>query len=157
MNIIKKTLLFTVHVCPATVRYHLNRRSDRSTARLPGADVLATSLSTAVVRTRGGTARLDVLDGMHSVKLCIGYQADGEAVDYFPSQPGLLERCSPIYEELAGWTDPTAGATSLQQLPPQAMAYVKRIEEIAGCTIDLVSTGPKRHESIIVRPIVPER
>jgi len=101
--------------------------------------------------------RLDVLDGMHSVKLCIGYQADGEAVDYFPSQPGLLERCTPIYEELAGWAEPTAGATSLQQLPPQAMAYVKRIEEIVGCTIDLVSTGPKRHESITVRPIVPER
>ena len=101
--------------------------------------------------------RLDVLDGMPSVKLCIGYEADGETVDYFPSQPGLLERCTPIYEELAGWTEPTAGATSLQQLPPQAMAYVKHIEEIVGCTIDLVSTGPKRHESITVRLIVPER
>ena len=83
--------------------------------------------------------RLDVLDGMHSVKLCIGYQADGEAVDYFPSQPGLLERCSPVYEELAGWTDPTAGATSLQQLPPQAMAYVKRIEELVASCIEELS------------------
>ena len=101
--------------------------------------------------------RLDVLDGMPVVKLCVGYEADGKRLDHFPSQPGLLERATPIYEEVQGWTEPTAGATDIRQLPAQALAYVKRVEQLIGCPIDLISTGPKRDESITVRPIVPER
>ena len=101
--------------------------------------------------------RLDVLDGMPVVKLCVGYEADGKRLDHFPSQPGLLERATPIYEEVQGWTEPTAGATDIRQLPAQALAYVKRGEQLIGCPIDLISTGPKRDESITVRPIVPER
>ena len=101
--------------------------------------------------------RLDVLDGMPVVKLCVGYEADGKRLDHFPSQPGLLERATPIYEEVQGWSEPTAGATDIRQLPAQALAYVKRVEQLIGCPIDLISTGPKRDESITVRPIVPER
>ena len=101
--------------------------------------------------------RLDVLDGMPVVKLCVGYEADGKRLDHFPSQPGLLERATPIYEEVPGWSEPTAGATDIRQLPAQALAYVKRVEQLIGCPIDLISTGPKRDESITVRPIVPER
>ena len=101
--------------------------------------------------------RLDVLDGMPAVKLCVAYEADGKRIDHFPSQHGVLERCTPVWEELPGWSAPTAGATQLGDLPPEALAYVKRIEQIIGCPIDLISTGPKRPESITVRSIVPER
>ncbi len=100
--------------------------------------------------------RLDVLDGMESVKICVAYEADGQRHDRFPSLPGKLDRATPIYEELPGWTSPTAGVTELNKLPKEARAYVDRIEQIVGCPIDLISTGPKRHESIAVRPIVPE-
>ena len=101
--------------------------------------------------------RLDVLDGMQKVKICVAYESNGgERYDRFPSAPGVLDRALPIYEEWDGWTQPTAGATKLEQLPKEARAYLDRIEEIIGCPIDLISTGPKRHESITVRPIVPD-
>ena len=121
-------------------------------------DALAARYSTTINGfTSAVLTRLDVLDGMPLVKLCVGYEADGKRLDHFPSQPGLLERATPIYEEVPGWTEPTAGATDIRQLPAQALAYVKRVEQLIGCPIDLISTGPKRDESITVRPIVPER
>lgn len=101
--------------------------------------------------------RLDVLDGMPTVNVCVAYELNGKRLDYLPSQPGAMERCTPILEELSGWTAPTAGATHLSQLPPEALVYVRKIENLVGCPIDLISTGPKRHESISVRPIVPDR
>jgi len=100
--------------------------------------------------------RLDVLDDMPSVKICVAYEADGERHDRFPSLPGTLDRATAIYEEWPGWSTPTAGVTDLDKLPIEARAYVDRIEQIIGCPIDLISTGPKRHESITVRPVVPE-
>lgn len=99
--------------------------------------------------------RLDVLDGIDPVKVCVAYEADGQLLTHFPSQPGLLERATPVWEELPGWTAPTAGTTDLAHLPPEARAYVNRIEELIGCPIDLISTGPKREESITVRPMIP--
>ena len=121
-------------------------------------DALAARYSTTINGfTSAVLTRLDVLDGMPLVKLCVGYEADGKRLDHFPSQPGLLERATPIYEEVPGWSEPTAGATDIRQLPAQALAYVKRVEQLIGCPIDLISTGPKRDESITVRPIVPER
>ena len=101
--------------------------------------------------------RLDVLDGMPSVKLCVAYELDGKRIQTFPSQPGDLDRCTPILEEMPGWTSPTAGATQESQLPSEARAYVQRVQELTGCPIDLISTGPKREESITVRSIVPTR
>ena len=101
--------------------------------------------------------RLDVLDGIDPVKICVAYEADGKRIERFPSEPGLLERATPIWEEMRGWTAPTAGITDVSQLPPEASAYVRRIEEVIGCPIDLISTGPRRDESIIVRPIIPDR
>ncbi|MDA0798828.1 MAG: adenylosuccinate synthase [Chloroflexi bacterium] len=100
--------------------------------------------------------RLDVLDGMPSVQICVAYEVDGKRYDRFPSLPGLLARATPVLEEMSGWIIPTAGVTDLDQLPKEARAYVDRIQEIIGCPIDLISTGPKRHESITVRPIVPD-
>jgi adenylosuccinate synthase len=97
--------------------------------------------------------RLDILDEFDSVKVCVGYKVDGERVDRFPANTGLLARCEPIFEELPGWDKPTASATELSQLPENALAYVKRIEELVGCKVQIISTGPRREETIQVEPV----
>ena len=98
--------------------------------------------------------RLDILDGFSSVKICVGYRANGQEVNRFPSDTRLLEQCEPVYEEMAGWDEPTAKATSLSQLPVNARAYVSRIEELVGCPVQIISTGPRRDETILVEPII---
>ena len=98
--------------------------------------------------------RLDILDGFSSVKLCVGYRISGQDVKRFPSDTRLLEQCEPVYEEMAGWDEPTAGVTSLSQLPDNARAYVRRIEELVGCPVQLISTGPSRQETILVQPVI---
>jgi len=97
--------------------------------------------------------RLDILDEFDSVKVCVGYKVDGERVDRFPANTGLLARCEPIFEELPGWDKPTASATELSQLPENALAYVNRIEELVGCKVQIISTGPRREETIQVEPV----
>ena len=119
-------------------------------------DALAAAHSAAINGfTSAVLTRLDVLDGLEQVKICVAYEADGQRFERFPSQPGVLDRCTPVWQEMNGWSAPTAGATKLEQLPTEARAYVDRIEELIGCPIDLISTGPKRDESITVRTIVP--
>ena len=98
--------------------------------------------------------RLDVLDGFPTIKVCVGYEADGKVVDHFPANIALLERCEPVYEELSGWDEPTASATHMSQLPEKAATYVRRIEELIGCPIHIISTGPKRWETIPVQPVI---
>ena len=98
--------------------------------------------------------RLDVLDGIESVRICVAYELNGEHIHHFPSRTTLLEQCVPVYEDLPGWTQPTAGATDISALPEEAKQYVNRLEELIGCPIDIISTGPKREESIMVRPIM---
>jgi len=98
--------------------------------------------------------RLDVLDGIDPVKICVAYEIDGKRVENFPSQSKHLSSAVPIWEEMSGWSKPTAGATNLADLPNEAKAYVERIQKIIGCPIDIISTGPKRDESIIVRSLV---
>lgn len=98
--------------------------------------------------------RLDVLDGIESVRICVAYELNGEHIHHFPSRTTLLEQCVPVYEDLPGWTQPTAGATDVSALPEEAKQYVSRLEELIGCPIDIISTGPKREESIMVRPIM---
>jgi adenylosuccinate synthase len=98
--------------------------------------------------------RLDVLDGLSMVKVCVGYLLDGQRIDHFPTSPSLLEQCQPLYEELAGWTEPTANARRVEDVPQAAQDYVHRLEQLIGCSIDLISTGPGRDESILIRPIV---
>ncbi len=95
--------------------------------------------------------KLDVLDGVQSLKLCTGYKLDGKEVDIFPSGAEDAARCEPIYEEMPGWTENTVGAKSMDALPANARAYVKRIEELIGVPIDMVSTGPDREETIVLR------
>ena len=98
--------------------------------------------------------RLDILDGFSSVKICVGYRLDGRDLDRFPSNTSRLAQCEPVYEELPGWDTPTAGATSMEQLPGAAVAYMKRIEELVGCRVQIVSTGASRDETILREPVV---
>ena len=98
--------------------------------------------------------RLDVLDGIESVRVCVAYELNGERIDHFPSRTTILEQCVPVYEDLPGWTEPTASARDVNVLPKEAKQYIERLEALIGCPIDLISTGPKREESITVRPIM---
>ncbi|MCE2463279.1 MAG: adenylosuccinate synthase [Dehalococcoidia bacterium] len=98
--------------------------------------------------------RLDVLDGFPCIKICVGYEVDGDAVDHFPASASLLGRCRPVYEELPGWEVPTANATQMSQLPREAVTYVRRIEELVGSPIHVISTGPRRGETIVIKPIL---
>ncbi|MES2935030.1 MAG: adenylosuccinate synthase [Pseudomonadota bacterium] len=95
--------------------------------------------------------KLDVLDGIESLKLCTGYRLDGKVVDIFPVGAEDAGRCEPIYEEMPGWKDSTVGAKTMDALPANARAYIKRIEELVGVPIDMVSTGPDREETIVLR------
>ena len=99
--------------------------------------------------------RLDILDGFPSVKICVGYRVDGQDVKRYPSDTRMLEQCVPVYEEMAGWDAPTAGVTSIDQLPENALAYVRRIEELVGCPVQVISTGRSRDETILVEPVIP--
>ena len=104
---------------------------------------------TSVVLTR-----LDVLDMFDSISVCVAYELDGETVHDFPGSAAVLERCKPIYEELPGWDSPTAGVTRMEDLPREALAYVKRFEELIGRPIDIISTGPDREETVEVRSVI---
>jgi adenylosuccinate synthase len=95
--------------------------------------------------------KLDVLDGLESLKLCTGYELNGKQVDIFPVGAEEAAACKPIYEEMPGWKESTVGAQSLEALPANARAYIKRIEELVGVPIDMVSTGPDREETIVLR------
>jgi adenylosuccinate synthase len=95
--------------------------------------------------------KLDVLDGVESLKLCTGYMLDGKQIDIFPVGAEDAARCEPIYEEMPGWKETTVGAKSMEALPANARAYVMRIEQLVGVPIDMVSTGPDREETIVLR------
>ncbi|AMP04852.1 adenylosuccinate synthase [Collimonas pratensis] len=95
--------------------------------------------------------KLDVLDGLETLKLCTGYTLNGKIVDIFPVGAEEAALCQPIYEEMPGWSESTVGAKSLDALPATARAYIKRIEELVGVPIDMVSTGPDREETIVLR------
>ncbi len=97
--------------------------------------------------------RLDVLDDFGTIKICDTYELDGELVKDFPGSAALLERCKPIYEDFPGWDGVTAGVTKMEDLPAGARAYVERLEELIGRPFDIISTGPYRHETILVRDI----
>lgn len=95
--------------------------------------------------------KLDVLDGMDVIRICTGYKINGKAVLSVPSEVEILAQCEPEYEEIPGWTESTFGLTSYEQLPENAKKYLKRIEEIVGTPVDIISTGPDRVQTIILR------
>ena len=92
--------------------------------------------------------KLDVLDGLPEVKLCVGYQVDGKQVDLLPRGADEVARCVPVYETFAGWSESTFGLTKWDELPANAQAYLNRIEQVCGVPIDIVSTGPDRVHTI---------
>ena len=98
--------------------------------------------------------RLDVLDGISPVKICVAYDLEGQRLYQFPHSTEMLLHCQPVYEQLPGWSKPTANARRVQDLPPEAVTYVRRLESLIGCSIDLISTGPRRDESISIRPMI---
>jgi adenylosuccinate synthase len=95
--------------------------------------------------------KLDVLDGIDELQLCTGYMLDGKRIDLLPMGSEEVTRCEPIYEPMPGWSGTTFGAQSWDALPPEARAYLHRIEEICEIPIDVISTGPERDETILRR------
>ncbi|KAB0667444.1 adenylosuccinate synthase [Oryzomonas japonica] len=107
------------------------------------------------VRVNGLTGialtKLDVLSDFDTVKICTGYTCNGRTLETLPASLELFEQCQPVYEELPGWKSDITGAQTYEDLPQQARDYVKRLEELAGCPIVLVSVGPRRDQTIILR------
>ncbi len=106
------------------------------------------------VRTSGisgiALTKLDVLDGLKEIKVCVGYDLDGIRIDYLPASMGAQARVKPIYETLEGWSQTTAGARSWAELPAQAIKYVRYIEELIGAPVAMLSTSPERLDTILV-------
>ncbi|CAG7602702.1 adenylosuccinate synthase [Candidatus Vallotia tarda] len=95
--------------------------------------------------------KLDVLDNLDEIKLCTGYKIDGYNVDILPRGASQVSRCQPVYETFPGWKQNTVGIRSWDTLPFNARAYLTRLEKVAGIPIDMVSTGPDRDETILLR------
>ncbi len=109
-------------------------------------------------RINGVTAialtRLDVLDQLPTIKVCTAYQLDGERTHSLPASGGALFRAKPVYEERPGWNEDTSGVRRFRDLPENARAYVRRIEELVGAPVHLVSVGPEREQAIPIKPIL---
>jgi adenylosuccinate synthase len=107
------------------------------------------------VRTSGihgiALTKLDILDSLKEIKICVGYRLDGREIDYLPASEHAQARVEPIYETAEGWDAVTAGARSWAQLPADAIKYVRRIEELIGCPVALLSTSPEREDTILMR------
>jgi adenylosuccinate synthase len=98
-----------------------------------------------------GVTKLDVLDGLDTLRIATGYRIDGEVREQPPLLPFRYAECEPVYETLPGWSEPTFGITDFSRLPENARRYLARIEQLAGVPIDIVSTGPDRAETIVLR------
>ena len=107
------------------------------------------------VRTSGidgiALTKLDVLDGFERLKVCTAYRLDGDTLDHLPASQAAQARVEPVYEEIAGWTGSTAGARSWAELPAEAVKYVRRIEELIGAPVTVLSTSPERMDTILVQ------
>ncbi|MBN9789002.1 adenylosuccinate synthase [Pseudonocardia sp. TMWB2A] len=115
-------------------------------------DAVLVRQSVAVSGVTGiALTKIDVLDGFDTVKICTGYKLGDQTLDYFPAHAADQAGVEPIYEEIQGWHETTAGARSWADLPAQAIKYVRRIEELIGCPVTLVSTSPERQDTILVR------
>jgi adenylosuccinate synthase len=95
--------------------------------------------------------KLDVLDGLDTIRMCVGYRQDGVVSVTPPDGAEAFAGCEPVYEDMPGWTDSTVGVQRYEELPETARAYLRRIEEFVETPIDIVSTGPDREETIVLR------
>ena len=112
----------------------------RYTSRLSGVDSVALTM-------------LDVLSHLKELKICTGYQLDGKILEYFPGRIRELKSVKPVYETLSGWDQDITGARSLADLPPQAIAYAARIQELIGTKIEYISVGPDRAQTIVLESV----
>ncbi len=94
--------------------------------------------------------KLDVLDGFERLKICVGYELDGERLDHLPTAADQQARCTPVYEEMEGWRESTEGARRWADLPAAAIKYVRRVEELIECPVAMLSTSPEREDTILV-------
>ena len=94
--------------------------------------------------------KVDVLDGMDEIKMCVGYKLDGKEIDYYPSAQSHQANVEPIYETIEGWSGSTRGARSFKDLPPEAVKYIQLIEERIGVPVTLLSTSPERDDTILM-------
>jgi adenylosuccinate synthase len=114
-------------------------------------DAVAARFSTRINGFTGAAiTRLDVLDILPRLKICVGYKLDGETIDYFPGSAAVLDRCQPIYEELPGWQTAISDIRHYEQLPIEARQYLARLEELTSCPAKLISVGQGREQTIIV-------
>ena len=117
-------------------------------------DAVAARLTSRINGFTGAAlTRLDILDTLPHLKICVGYKLDGQTINYFPASITTLERCQPVYEELAGWQTPTIHISQYDKLPPEAQQYIARLEELVGCPINLICVGPRREQTITKTPI----
>ncbi|HEV6966558.1 adenylosuccinate synthase [Roseateles sp.] len=143
---------------PGTVGYHLStvgqeRGTVTGRARRCGwLDAAALKRSIIINGITGlCLTKLDVLDGLAEIKMCVGYELNGRQLDILPLDADEIEACTPVFETFPGWTETTFGITSWDALPANARAYLKRVEEVIGAPIDMVSTGPDREHTIVLR------
>jgi adenylosuccinate synthase len=143
---------------PGTVGYHLStvgqeRGTVTGRARRCGwLDAAALKRSIIINGITGlCLTKLDVLDGLAEIKMCVGYKLDGRQLDILPLDADEIEACTPIFETFPGWTETTFGITSWDALPATARSYLRRVEEVIGAPIDMVSTGPDREHTIVLR------
>jgi adenylosuccinate synthase len=104
--------------------------------------------------TSGILTRLDVLDEMENVKICVAYKVGDKTVEHFPADVEALDHCTPIYEELPGWKTSTTDMREAKKLPANARKYVKRLEELIGCPFHIISIGPRREQSIVIKNVI---
>jgi adenylosuccinate synthase len=97
--------------------------------------------------------KIDVLDVFEEIKICVGYNLNGQQIDYFPSSEFDQEKIEPIFESFEGWNSTTTGINDFKDLPEQAQKYVKRISELTNTKIDLISTSPKREDTILINKL----
>jgi adenylosuccinate synthase len=114
----------------------------------------AVALRRSIVNSSVSTlcmTKLDVLDGLDVIRVCVGYRMGGKSLSEPPVLAEAGVQIEPVYEELPGWKESTVGVTELAALPANARAYLKRIEALVGVPLDLISTGPDRTQTIVVR------
>lgn len=95
--------------------------------------------------------KLDILDGLSSIKICTSYRHNGRVYDEFPKEINIFEECEPVFEEVDGWTESTLGMRDFSELPKAAKAYIRRIEKLVGARVHIISTGQRRDELILLK------
>jgi adenylosuccinate synthase len=143
---------------PGSVGHHLStvgqeRGTVTGRARRCGWLDLAALRRSMIINGISGqcVTKLDVLDGLPEILVCTGYELGGRSVDILPLDADEIAACRPVYRELPGWSQSTAGVTEWSQLPHNARRYLEFIQEAAGVPVDMVSTGPDREHTIVLR------